>query len=71
MWEGISLLTRRVGGRWVKTAMGQGIADALGLKEGGPTLTPEDSAKGLLEQVSCAPASVPYPSYRLRDPVDW
>ncbi len=37
---------------WVKTGMGEGIADALGIKEGGPGMTATDSAKALLEQVS-------------------
>ncbi|KAK4228536.1 Norsolorinic acid ketoreductase [Podospora fimiseda] len=34
---------------WVKTAMGQGLADAVGVKE--PPLTTEESAKGILEQI--------------------
>ena len=38
--------------RWVKTGMGRGIADALGIEGVGPTITAEESAKGLLEQVS-------------------
>ncbi|KAK3985160.1 NAD(P)-binding Rossmann-fold containing protein [Cladorrhinum sp. PSN332] len=34
---------------WVKTSMGQGLADAVGVKE--PPLTTEESAKGVLEQI--------------------
>lgn len=39
-----------VGARWVKTAMGQAMADAVGFPE--PSLSEEESAKGVLEQVS-------------------
>lgn len=38
-------------GSWVKTGMGQGIADALGIKGVGPGMTAWDSARALLEQV--------------------
>ncbi|KAK4161088.1 Norsolorinic acid ketoreductase [Cladorrhinum sp. PSN259] len=34
---------------WVKTGMGQGLADAVGLKE--PPSTTEESARGVLEQI--------------------
>ncbi|KAK4110921.1 NAD(P)-binding protein [Canariomyces notabilis] len=34
---------------WVKTAMGQALADALGLKEA--AITEDESAKGVLEQI--------------------
>ncbi|OIW28308.1 NAD(P)-binding protein [Coniochaeta ligniaria NRRL 30616] len=36
---------------WVKTGMGTGIADALGIEEGGPGMTAEESAEALLEQI--------------------
>lgn len=39
--------------RWVKTEMGQGLADAVGF-EAGPPLGVGESAKGVVEQV-CYP----------------
>ena len=36
----------------MQTELGQGLADAIGYKE--PPLTPEQSAKGVVEQVGSA-----------------
>ncbi|KAK4174873.1 hypothetical protein QBC36DRAFT_292016 [Triangularia setosa] len=36
---------------WVKTTMGQGLADAVGF-EGGPPLGVEESARGVVEQIA-------------------